>query len=143
MNACTKFCVNKAIVKILNLYIILLWFYGFIDLLGPLIFTNVNLKRRPAITSSASYDMDSCPCTLSSFPLDQYYARYTGKSKIKSHMFPLSLHWYLITIQILISTIRGCSLLRINQLLTIYHIPYFKVVESLYKLLWTFLCIRS
>ena len=34
-----------------------------ICLLGPVIFTVVNLKKRPAITSSVLYDMDSCPFT--------------------------------------------------------------------------------
>ena len=35
-----------------------LWFNG---LLGSFIFTIVNLKKRPAITQSASYSMGSCP----------------------------------------------------------------------------------
>ena len=34
------------------------------DLLGPLNFTVVNLKRRPVITSSVLYDVGSCPLTL-------------------------------------------------------------------------------
>ena len=34
------------------------------DLLGPLIFTDVNLKRRPAITSSVSYNMGLSPLAL-------------------------------------------------------------------------------
>ena len=33
----------------------------FNDLFGPLIFTVVKLKKRPAITRSVSYDMGSCP----------------------------------------------------------------------------------
>ena len=36
----------------------------FNDLLGPLNFTIVKLKRRPAITCSASYGVDSCPFIL-------------------------------------------------------------------------------
>ena len=32
--------------------------------LGPLIFTIVNMKRRPATTNIVSYDMDSCPFVL-------------------------------------------------------------------------------
>ena len=36
----------------------------FNDLLGPLIFTVINLKKRPAITSRVLYNMDSCPFTL-------------------------------------------------------------------------------
>ena len=41
-------------------------FYGlrFNCLLGPLIFTNVNMKRRPATTKIVSSDMDSCPFVL-------------------------------------------------------------------------------
>ena len=33
-------------------------------LLSPFIFTIVNLKRRPTITSSVSYNIDSCPFKL-------------------------------------------------------------------------------
>ena len=36
-----------------------------IDLFGPLIFTVVKLKRRPAFTSSVSFGLGSCPFTLS------------------------------------------------------------------------------
>ena len=39
--------------------------YGLIIFLsGPFIFIVVNLKKRPAITSSVSYDMGSCPFIL-------------------------------------------------------------------------------
>ena len=34
------------------------------DLFGPLILSVVKLKRRPAITSSVSNDLGSCPFTL-------------------------------------------------------------------------------
>ena len=37
----------------------------FYDLFGPLIFTVVKLKRRPAFTSSVSFGLGSCPFTLS------------------------------------------------------------------------------
>ena len=58
--------VNKVYLRpnvsiILTVTSLIKWFNG---LLGPLIFTIVNLKRRPAITSIVSYDMDSCPFTL-------------------------------------------------------------------------------
>ena len=36
-------------------------FMLFNDLFGPLNFTILNLKRRPAITSPVSYDLGSCP----------------------------------------------------------------------------------
>ena len=48
------------------------WYHLFIfvrvlrfnDLLGPFIFTIVNVKKRPAITFSVLYDLGSCPFTL-------------------------------------------------------------------------------
>ena len=44
----------------------------FNDLLGPLIFTIANIKRRPAIPSIVSYDLDSCPIILViAYPQDQ------------------------------------------------------------------------
>ena len=39
-------------------------FMLFNDLFGPLNFTILNLKRRPAITSPVSYDLGSCPFLL-------------------------------------------------------------------------------
>ena len=42
----------------------IVFFSGFNGLFGPLIFTIVKLKRRPAITSSASYGFDSCHLIL-------------------------------------------------------------------------------
>ena len=38
-----------------------IYFLRFNGLLGPFIFTIVNLKKRPAITRSASYSMGLCP----------------------------------------------------------------------------------
>ena len=64
------------------------------DLLGPLIFTFVKLKRRPAITRSVSYDMDSCPFILViAFPPDKYYAHYSGKGKY-SHLLQVKVVYF-------------------------------------------------
>ena len=46
----------------------------FIGLLGPFIFTIVNLKKRPSITPSASYSMGSCPIC---YPCDWHSLPYT------------------------------------------------------------------
>ena len=54
----------------------------FNDLLGPLIFTVVKLKKQPAITSSVSYDMGSCPFTLVTAVLKDH--NYVCHSDIKS-----------------------------------------------------------
>ena len=49
----------------MNQLISSIYFLIFYDLFGPLIFTVVKLKRRPAITSSVSFGLGSCPFTLS------------------------------------------------------------------------------
>ena len=46
--------------------------------LAPLIFTIVSLKRRPAVTSSVLYDMDSCPLILGiAFPHTHVHIMYS------------------------------------------------------------------
>ena len=57
-------------------------FYSLMVLLGPFIFTVVNLKKRLVITSIASYDMGSCHFSpVIAFPHNQQQARISDKSK--------------------------------------------------------------